>query len=54
MNFPPKSEVYKIQSEKPELKIDKQQRTFNKLGLNSKAVTIVSLRISHVLAKNKK
>ncbi|XP_025407851.1 zinc finger BED domain-containing protein 5-like [Sipha flava] len=53
-NFPPKTEVRKKQLEKLKLEIDKQQLIFTKPVLKSKATTIASFRISHVLAKNKK
>ncbi|KAF0751864.1 zinc finger BED domain-containing protein 5-like [Aphis craccivora] len=54
IDFPPKTEVRKKQLEKLKLEIDKQQLTFTKPVLKSKAATIASFRISHVLAKNKK
>ncbi|XP_026819144.1 zinc finger MYM-type protein 6-like [Rhopalosiphum maidis] len=53
-DFPPKTEVRKKQLEKLKLEIDKQQLIFTKPVLKSKAATIASFRISHVLAKNKK
>ncbi|XP_026816124.1 general transcription factor II-I repeat domain-containing protein 2A-like [Rhopalosiphum maidis] len=54
IDFRPKTEVRKKQLEKLKLETDKQQLIFTKPVLKSKAATIASLRISHVLAKNKK
>lgn len=43
----------KIQIQKLKLDIDKQQLIFTKPVLKSKAVTIASYPINHILVKNK-
>lgn len=53
IDLPPRTEVRKKQLDKLKLTIDKQQLIFTKPVLKSKAATIASFRIIHVLAKNK-